>query len=143
MPGKESFEYIPTQVIAEYLATKVSPKLDGILFNSTQHTDGKNIVLFNHAISVMPCKMPKEEHVRVEFAYDGDPEENITCINVVDETPSKSKIVEIAEDKDTTQYTLRLNLKDIEVLRIESVKFNYLNEEVNRYSFDIENCTDF
>lgn len=139
----ENLEYLPSQVVAEYLANMVNPKIDGILFKSTQYETGTNIVLFNHAISVMPCKMPKDKDVIVEYAYDGNPEDNITCINVFDKTPSKSKIIETDEVKDTMKYTLKLDLKDIKVLRIESVKFISSNEKVNRYSFDIETCTDF
>jgi len=37
MPGKEMFEYLPTQVVAEYLAEKVEPNLDGIIFKSSQY----------------------------------------------------------------------------------------------------------
>jgi RES domain len=52
MPNDETFEYLPTQVIAEYLATKVTPPFDGILFRSSQTGGGgRNIVLFNHACS--------------------------------------------------------------------------------------------
>jgi hypothetical protein len=49
----EPIEYLPTQVIAEYLANRFDPRIDGIIYNSTQ-TDGQglNIVIFNHASGV-------------------------------------------------------------------------------------------
>jgi RES domain len=52
MPNDETFEYLPTQVIAEYLATKVTSPVDGILFRSSRTGGGsRNIILFNHACS--------------------------------------------------------------------------------------------
>jgi hypothetical protein len=39
-------EYIPTQFICEYIHDRSSA--DGIIFNSSLHPGGKNIVLFNH-----------------------------------------------------------------------------------------------
>ena len=36
MPQDEVFEHIPTQAMAEYLASKASPPLDGIIFRSSQ-----------------------------------------------------------------------------------------------------------
>lgn len=61
MPGDEAFEYLVTQAVAEYLAHKVKPQLDGIIFRSSQ-TDGtgRNVVLFNHACGVKPYDLPKE-----------------------------------------------------------------------------------
>ena len=61
MPGDEAFEYLVTQAVAEYLAHKVEPRLDGIIFHSSQ-TDGtgRNVVLFNHACGVEPYDLPKE-----------------------------------------------------------------------------------
>ena len=64
MPGDEAFEYLVTQAVAEYLAHKVEPRLDGIIFHSSQ-TDGagRNVVLFNHACGVEPYDLPKEVEV--------------------------------------------------------------------------------
>ncbi len=48
LPGDETHHYLPTQVVAEYLASRA--KLDGMIFHSSQTgRTGKNIVLFNHA----------------------------------------------------------------------------------------------
>ena len=50
MPGDEGSDYLPTQAVAEYLANRVEPQLDGIIFRSTQTgSTGRNLVLFNHA----------------------------------------------------------------------------------------------
>ena len=64
MPGDEAFEYLVTQAVAEYLAHKIEPRLDGIIFHSSQ-TDGAglNVVLFNHACGVEPYDLPKGAEV--------------------------------------------------------------------------------
>ena len=55
MPHQEAQEYIPTQIVSEYLANKFKPRLHGIIFNSAQTgSGGHNIVLFNSACSVEP-----------------------------------------------------------------------------------------
>ena len=53
MPQDESLGYLPTQVVAEYLAHRVKPRIDGIMFESSQIKGGHdNVVLFHHACSV-------------------------------------------------------------------------------------------
>jgi hypothetical protein len=56
IPGQED-EYIMTQVLAEYLAYVRNINFDGLLFASTQHQGGTNIVLFpKHADSSITNK---------------------------------------------------------------------------------------
>jgi hypothetical protein len=47
-PGNELLDYLPTQVIAEYLSTQFHAKLDGIVLRSAQSAGktGKNLILF-------------------------------------------------------------------------------------------------
>ncbi|MCY4133128.1 MAG: RES domain-containing protein [Nitrospira sp.] len=70
MPGDEAFEYLVTQAVAEYLAHKIEPRLDGIIFHSSQ-TDGtgRNVVLFNHACGVEPYDLP----IGAELTFSGLP----------------------------------------------------------------------
>ena len=50
MPHEETREYIATQIVSEYLANRVEPRLDGIVFSSAQTgKGGHNVVLFNGA----------------------------------------------------------------------------------------------
>ena len=50
MPQDKAFEYLPSQAVAEYLANKLDPRLDGIIFRSSQTGCGRNVVLFNHCL---------------------------------------------------------------------------------------------
>lgn len=48
MPDDEPLEYLITQVIADYLASRTDPELDGILYPSVQEgTGGANVMLFH------------------------------------------------------------------------------------------------
>ena len=68
MPQDEALEYLSTQAVAEYLANKVTPRLDGMIFGSAQ-TGGtsRNLVLFNHACGVEPYNLPRGTHSRVSM----------------------------------------------------------------------------
>ena len=53
MPHEEAREYIATQIVSEYLANRVEPRLHGIIFSSAQTgKGGRNVVLFNGVRSV-------------------------------------------------------------------------------------------
>lgn len=49
LPNSE-YEYLSTQVIAEFLANLNDPRIDGILFKSAQNSSGRNIVLLPHTM---------------------------------------------------------------------------------------------
>jgi RES domain/HEPN/RES N-terminal domain 1 len=58
MPDDENSEYLITQAIADYLATQVSPRLDGIIYPSIQSGVGHNVVLFHKAARVDEIELP-------------------------------------------------------------------------------------
>ncbi|SEH17158.1 RES domain-containing protein [Sphingopyxis sp. YR583] len=54
MPGEEAFGYLATQIVADYLAQRAQPPMDGLIYRSTQTGGkGRNVVLFNHASRVI------------------------------------------------------------------------------------------
>lgn len=59
MPDDELFDYLPTQVIADFLGSEL--KFDGIIFPSAQSKEGLNIALFNHASRVKEIKYPEND----------------------------------------------------------------------------------
>ena len=90
MPGDEAKEYLATQIVAEYLAHKTSPRVDGILFRSSQmggpdpdepspeHVDDRNVVLFNHASIVEPIVAPEGVAVEARIPAHDDDEDDET-----------------------------------------------------------------
>ncbi|MHA6853476.1 RES family NAD+ phosphorylase [Ralstonia pseudosolanacearum] len=59
MPDDEALDYLPTQAVADFLATMNQPRLDGIVFPSAQTRAGCNVVLFHHAAKVVELQFPK------------------------------------------------------------------------------------
>lgn len=47
----EEFNYLPTQAMSEYLAMKIKPRIDGVIYESVQCKDAKNVVLFPHVLN--------------------------------------------------------------------------------------------
>ena len=70
VPEDETTEYLSTQLIAEYLAHRVNPRIDGIIFRSSQ-TDpaGHNLVLFNHASTGRAVRPPGRNYGRSQRAF--------------------------------------------------------------------------
>ena len=61
MPRDEKFEYLPNPGRVRYLASCVEPRLDGLVFPSSQTGGhGRNIVLFNHARLVESYDRPED-----------------------------------------------------------------------------------
>ena len=60
LPRDEALDYLPTQAVAEFLAARMEPRLDGIVYPSPQTaTEGWNVVLFHHAARVEPLDLPE------------------------------------------------------------------------------------
>lgn len=69
LPNDEHLDYIPTQAVSEYLVHEhkfklkgVDKTVEGLIFRSAQHPNGKNIVLFGEAAVVET--QAKEDHDR-------------------------------------------------------------------------------
>lgn len=72
MPDDEGIDYLPTQAVADYLATANEPRLDGIIFPSAQVEDGSNVVLFNHAARVEALALPKGTEIEASTGHNGE-----------------------------------------------------------------------
>lgn len=162
MPQDETFEYLSTQVVAEYLANKMEPRLDGIIFRSSQTGGtGHNLVLFNHACRVEPYELPEGTKVKIRIPR-GDEEEIDQEILVFEELPDpKEKALPLnkgkrsggllstlsvpelwrkddisREDDELLKYQnpyLRLDLKSVVVLDIKRVCYECTRRRVRGY----------
>ena len=72
MPDDESFEYLATQAIANFLATENEPSLDGIIFQSAQSEEGRNVVLFHKAARVELMQFAPGTELKVPNGYTSD-----------------------------------------------------------------------
>ena len=159
MPQEEALEYLPSQVVAEYLANKLDPRLDGIIYPSSQTNGGHNVVLFNHACGVAPDDLPEGTDVKVLVSGrshqnddEGDddkhfiqvfenvtqnrttPPNNATRLAILTSTTVLDENGNEDEESPTwSEPTLRLDMKNVFVLDINSVCYECKRREVFRY----------
>lgn len=153
-PGDEEFGYLPIQVIAEYLSEKVDPKLDGVIFHSSQITDkGNNIVLFNHASLTEPYTLPESSTVYVNFGWTSD-DDSDDSISVWEELPKETEddVPNVSpqlahfgyypeeghsvsgSDYEDRDITLRLDVKNIEVQIISGALYSVTPRYTSRHT---------
>ena len=143
LPDAEIFEYLPTQVIAEYLASQVKPELDGILYPSAQTRNGKNnVVLFYESSLVEKLTTSDDNAIFVETEIqtaDGPepeywvfqrtaPKEEATDATA----PFAAGMSQNGSLGDGRIPTLRIDLSSVEVHHIESVVYKHSDYQVHR-----------
>ena len=155
MPQDEALEYLPTQAVAEFLAHKVDPRLDGIIFHSSQTGgDGRNVVLFNHARRVEPHSLSEGTSVEVRLPPRGldDSDDWYGGIVVWETVPSNLPGAESATPKvegrrgpirilmedgpdevEEEEPTLRLDINSLRVLAMEAVAYTTRKLSVSRH----------
>jgi len=143
LPDAEIFEYLPTQVIAEYLASQVKPELDGILYPSAQTKNGKNNVVLFHESSLVEQLTTSDDNatfVETEIQTADGPEPEYW---VFQRTAPKEEATGVTAPfaAETSQKgslgdgriaTLRIDLSSVEVHHIESVVYKHLDYQVHR-----------
>ncbi len=150
LPHEAEIEYLPTQIVAEYLAHRAEPNFDGLIFSSTQsshQTDdgseqqGRNFVLFHHAsrVETLGTKYKVKGLVWPIKDYDDvDTDDTIWMNRALEEKSSTGEfnhvdnllpdIPDFTEPSDyasASEYdlpALRLDLKSLKVWGITSVK---------------------
>ena len=156
MPQDEALEYLTSQAVAEFLAHKVDPRLDGIIFHSSQTGgDGRNAVLFNHARGVESHSLPEGTSVEVRLPPRGldDSDEWHAGIVVWETVPSNLPEVESAAPKgeerrgpirilmedepneveEGEEPTLRLDINSVGVLAMQAVAYTTKELSVSRH----------
>lgn len=126
MPDDQDIEYLVTQAIADFLSTECDPRFDGIIFNSVQTDNSRNVVLFNHASTAEKHVLPEGTELNsFRFHHHGGDED--TSILVFEKVPKT-----ISEPLDgwgnwagavQNEPTLRLDRSNITVHNITGVTF--------------------
>ena len=144
IPNEEALEYLPTQIVSEYLANKVEPRLHGMLFPSSQTGGtGRNLVLFAEAYNVEPHEYPSGTSLRVELLRNRrvDPEDghgeylvietqssDLATSRQSERVGSQTGGVEYYEQRvkrNDNAPTLRLNMTSLKVLNVKSAKYEW------------------
>jgi hypothetical protein len=155
MPRDEEFEYLPTQAVSECLASCVEPRLDGIIFHSAQTArEGRNIVLFHHAAGVEPYALPEGTKVDIDtgWASEDDYDDSIVVSEMAPAPKPAAKkstakgvvrfdaLLRPPRDErggewDINEPTLRLDVHNIEVYRINAIRYRKAKRSVSRHRF--------
>lgn len=149
MPDDEPFDYLPTQAIADFLATNADLALDGLLYPSVQGSEGKlNVVLFHKAARVQPLDIPQDTEIWASL-YDDTEDGREVDYWVFEEVPPKAPappsetndfsflseplIPPQSEDSDDREPTLKLDVSKLTVHHISRINFHTQAHPVVRH----------
>lgn len=133
MPDDEAFGYLPTQIVADYLAQRLDPAIDGMVYRSTQTGgQGRNVVLFNRSARVEPSG---EAHpVGPLHDFPSDPLAALSDVGpepIADDLPP----VDAQDDRDVT---LRIAIDSIQVSDIRATRYDEARRSVEMWKLDLE-----
>lgn len=161
MPDDEVFEYLPTQAVADFLATEKDPPLDGILYPSVQAAgDVLNVVLFQKAARVSTIEVPSGTEIEASTGemYDEGWEPRYTVVERVppqqakkedekdDLWPDLASFTEApwtSSDMDLRESALRIDLESIKVHIVQRVMFETDEFDVTRHRWEKRENADF
>jgi hypothetical protein len=153
MPNDEPTEYLITQMIADYLARKPAPGLDGILFPSVQSPgEHRNVVLFHHASRVEELQIPEGTELS-SHQFDSTEDGPEPDYRVWESVPAEMEKEAEPEDKhglfqmlkpldfdfegDFREPTLSVVTETITAHHITSVAFGTDDFEVRRHRIEV------
>ena len=126
MPSDEPLEHLVTQVIADYLANRSNPILDGIIYPSVQNgKNGTNVILFHKASRVAEIEIPKDFEIHATLGHWTD--EGWETSYEIQEIPSQPRAGDngdILSNRDTRDHMLRLDLESLEVHHINAASYD-------------------
>ena len=145
MPSDEPFDYLATQAIADYLATKIG--LDGIIYPSAQGRRGRNFTLFHHAAKVAPIELPARTEISVSLSNYLDDGFEVDYSVWEEVQPVSEPIpplqdsfgmplvpsIPLPVDADFRTPTLRIDVNSIKIHHVQSVSVKTQSYNVRRY----------
>jgi hypothetical protein len=162
MPTDRERDYLPTQAIADFLATTANPPIDGILYPSVQAgyptspfemlargTERRNVVLFHNACRIQPCAVSENAVISIE----ANPSPSITGAAITGpacDQPDLDYVVceECPPNEEMEAEIPRhgandplLRLAELEVRYVRAIKFETVSRTVRRYP--APKCHDF
>jgi RES domain len=148
VPDDETFDYLATQAVADYLATEAETPVDGIIFPSVQAAGGGlNVVLFHKAAGVERIVLPAGTETSFSDGHDSD-EGWETEYTVYEEVPSQpDENTPHQEDAGWPDLlgewvdgsynpTLRIDTTAIYVHAIKAVTFKTARDKVSRHRWE-------
>jgi RES domain len=151
MPDDEAFDYIVTQVVADFLATNSANPIDGIIYRSAQtSSDARNVVLFHKAARVERFDRPYGTEVDsslghwTEDGWETDYEviESVPPADAKEPDDPLDAMVHILGkglhelDTDGRESTLRLDTESVRIYEIEAVAFQTHESWVRHFRWE-------
>jgi len=151
MPDDQAFDYLATQAIADFLATQNEPRLDGIIFPSSQSKKGRNVVLFHKAARVEQMQFPQGTEIEANTGYGTEdgwevdygvsetfPKETSMPPVEEDDFPffTSHHVLVLREDEDCREVALRIDPASAEVHHVDWVKINSTSFSVSRSRYE-------
>jgi hypothetical protein len=131
VPDHQAQNYLPTQVVAEYLASHPQLRLDGLKYPSVQGTEKSacNVVLFHKASRVSTKNAKRVTGVNL-FDEDEDGEHLAPSVLVAPKAAAPSVADATTPDdsvprRDRRKVTLRLNHRSLKVHDVKKVRCLY------------------
>jgi hypothetical protein len=119
-PSDEALRYIPTQVVAEFLAHRHDPGIDGLLYASAQRGGlGMNIVLFHHASVVEAGAEVEVDGPVLGYLSDEEDEEPTLVLPPSEHKPVLKQPISTALDFETGSPGYRSDVARVPTLRLE------------------------
>jgi hypothetical protein len=142
MPDDAALDYLPTQAVADFLATEAEILLDGIIFPSVQFGDDElNVALFNKAARVEMMDIPSGTEISTRTGQNGEDGWEVEY-SVIEQVPppkdaSDEEITadywlnmsalfnaeDLPLDYDDRAVSLRIMLDTVEVHIVQPMKF--------------------
>jgi len=150
MPTDEDYQYLPTQAVAEYLSEKVEPRLDGLIFPSSQRGGrGENVVLFRRASAVEP---DGTDGLRSEtsFGWETDDDRD-TDVTVRTERKAgeaepaggdRRDVASPGSNSGANPPTLRVDLANIEIRDVRAIEYAVERRRVRRHARSVRDRDD-
>ncbi|WP_376697237.1 RES family NAD+ phosphorylase [Wenzhouxiangella sp. EGI_FJ10305] len=157
MPERESDDYLVTQGIADYLASREEPKIDGIIYRSIQKGDeGRNVVLFHKSSRVENLNLPEGTSTSAQL-WEISENEPVPDYSVFDKIPDPIKedtpyavkterligyenshgglvyFVSSPQQEDSRESALRIDTETVEVHHIDRIQVEATRYFVKRY----------
>jgi hypothetical protein len=135
MPDDEPFDYLVTQAIADYLASREVPGIDGIIYPSVQGgSNRRNVVLFHKAARVELLNLPPGTEISGDlYAYDD--EGGRAEYTVIEEVPKRRKSATrvVVTTDDSRVVSLRVAVDSLRVHEINGVSYKEHSLPVSRH----------
>ena len=133
MPDDEAFGYLPTQIVADYLAQRLDPAIDGMLYRSTQTGGkGRNVVLFNRTSRV-------ERH---DVAHPAQPLRDFPpgpLDALLDDAPAPiPREWPPLDGNDNRDVTLRIAMDSVQVSDIRATTYEEIRRSAEMWQLDLE-----